>query len=141
MKTNELCNCSILRSSSSKITSIYDKALSNTGVKVTQYALLKYIYLMKSPNLNELSATLYQDRSTLGRNIRILERMKLVSINTGKDKRQVKIMLTNHGTVTLQEARKAWELIQKKIEIKLGKKKQEQLIEILNDIQSIELKL
>ena len=54
--------------------------------------------------------------------------MKLVSINTGKDKRQVQIMLTNHGTVTLQEARKAWELIQKKIEIKLGKKKQEQLI-------------
>ena len=141
MIANELCNCNILRNSSSKITSIYDKALSNTGVKVTQYALLKYIYLMKSPNLNELSATLYQDRSTLGRNIRILERMKLVSINIGKDKRQVQIMLTNHGTVTLQEARKAWELIQKKIEIKLGKKKQEQLIEILNDIQSIELKL
>ena len=32
-------------------------------------------------------------------------------------------------------------LFKKKIEIKLGKKKQEQLIEILNDIQSIELKL
>ena len=141
MVANELCNCNILRNSSSKITSIYDKALSDTGVKVTQYALLKYIYLMKSPNLNELSAALYQDRSTLGRNIRILERMKLVSINTGKDKRQVQIMLTNHGTVTLQEARKAWELVQKKIEIKLGKKKQKQLIEILNDIQSIELKL
>jgi DNA-binding MarR family transcriptional regulator len=141
MLANELCNCNILRNSSSKITSIYNKALSHTGVKVTQYALLKYVYLMKLPNLNQLSAASYQDRSTLGRNIRILERMKLVSINAGTDKRQVQIELTNHGTVTLKEARKAWELVQKKIELKLGKKKQEQLIEILKDIEAIELKL
>jgi DNA-binding MarR family transcriptional regulator len=141
MTANELCNCNILRNSSSKITSIYDKALSHTGVKVTQYGLLKYVYLLKSPNLSQLSAALYQDRSTLGRNIRILEGMKLVSINAGIDKRQVQIELTNYGVFTLKEARKAWELVQKKIELKLGKKKQEQLIEILKNIEAIELKL
>jgi DNA-binding MarR family transcriptional regulator len=96
---------------------------------------------LKSPNLSQLSAALYQDRSTLGRNIRILERMKLVSINAGIDKRQVQIELTNYGVFTLKEARKAWELVQKKIELKLGKKKQEQLIEILKNIEAIELKL
>jgi hypothetical protein len=67
--------------------------------------------------------------------------MKLVSINAGIDKRQVQIELTNYGVFTLKEARKAWELVQKKIELKLGKKKQEQLIEILKNIEAIELKL
>ena len=141
MKANELCNCNIIRNGSSKLTAIYDQALLSSGIRVTQYGLLKYIYLLKSPNLKQLASLLYQDRSTLGRNIRILERMKLVTLYSGKDKREVKIVLTNYGIVSLQKARKIWECIQKKIIFKLGKKKQDQLIEIMNDIQSIDLKL
>ena len=53
MVANELCNCNILRNSSSKITSIYDKALSHTGVKVTQYGLLKYCLLYTSDAADE----------------------------------------------------------------------------------------
>ena len=141
MKANELCNCNIIRNGSSKLTAIYDQALLSSGIRVTQYGLLKYIYLLKSPNLKQLGSSLYQDRSTLGRNIRILERMKLVTLNSGKDKREVKIILTKDGIVSLRKARKAWKCIQKKIIFKLGKEKQEQLIEIMNDIQSIDLKL
>ena len=122
MKANEICNCNIIRNGSSKLTAIYDQALLSSGIKVTQYGLLKYIYLLKSPSLKQLGSSLYQDRSTLGRNIRILERMKLVTLYSGKDKREVKIVLTNDGIVSLQKARKVWECIQKKIIFKLGKK-------------------
>ena len=70
---------------------------------------------MKSPNINELGSSLYQDRITLGRNTRILERMKLVTLYSWKDKREVKIVLTKNGIVSVQKARKAWQYIQEKI--------------------------
>ena len=139
MKANELCNCFILRKGASKLTAIYDKALSSAGVRVTQYALLKYIYLLKSPNLNQLAAASNQNRSTLGRNIRILERMKLVSLNAGKDKREIEIILTEYGLNTLHKARKVWEVTQKTISSKLSKEKQQQLIQLMNDIEAISL--
>jgi len=139
MKTNELCNCFILRKGASNLTFIYDKALSRSGIRVTQYALLKYIYLLSSPNLKQLATALNQNRSTVGRNIKILERIKLVSLKVGKDKRQIEIILTEHGLNTLHKARKAWEVMQKKISSKLGKEKQKQLIELMNDIKAISL--
>ena len=139
MKVNELCNCFILRKGASNLTFIYDKALLSTGIRVTQYALLKYIYLLNSPNLNQLATALNQNRSTVGRNIKILERIKLVSLKVGKDKRQIEIILTEHGLNTLHKARKAWEVMQKKISSKLGKEKQKQLIELMNDIKAISL--
>jgi len=139
MKTNELCNCFILRKGASNLTFIYDKALSRSGIRVTQYALLKYIYLLSSPNLKQLATALNQNRSTVGRNIKILERIKLVSLKVGKDKRQIEIILTEHGLNTLHKARKAWEVMNKTISSKLGKEKQQQLIELMNDIKAISL--
>ena len=139
MKTNELCNCFILRKGASNLTFIYDKALSRSGIRVTQYALLKYIYLLSSPNLKQLATALNQNRSTVGRNIKILERIKLVSLKVGKDKRQIEIILTEHGINTLHKARKAWEVMNKTISSKLGKEKQQQLIELMNDIKAISL--
>ena len=139
MKTGELCNCFILRKGASKLTSIYDEAILRTGVRVTQYSLLKYIYILKSPNINQLASALNQNRSNLGRNIRVLERMKLIGLKVGKDKREIEIILTKYGLNTLHKARKAWEVTQKKISSKLGKEKQEQLIELMNDIEAISL--
>ena len=139
MKTNELCNCFILRKGASNLTFIYDKALSSTGIRVTQYVLLKYIYLLNSPNLNKLATALNQNRSTVGRNIKILERIKLVYLKTGKDKRQIEIILTEFGLDTLHKAREAWEVMNKIISFKLGKEKQKQLIELMNDIKAISL--
>jgi len=139
MKDDELCNCFILRKGASNLSIIYDKALSSAGIRVTQYALLKYIFLLNSPNLNQLATALNQNRSTVGRNIKILERMKLVSLKIGKDKRQIEIILTEHGLNTLHKARKAWKVMNKTISSKLGKEKQQQLIELMNDIKAISL--
>ena len=60
------------------------------------------------------------------------------TLNVGKDKREVEIILTEHGLNTLHKARKAWEVYKKKYS-KLGKEKQEQLIELMNDIKAIDL--
>ncbi|MDB4238766.1 MarR family winged helix-turn-helix transcriptional regulator [Alphaproteobacteria bacterium] len=137
MVNNVLCNCGILRQSSQKLTAIYDEALKSSGLRVTQFAVLKNIHKLGKTSITELDTYLEQDRSTIGRNIRILEKIKVVSINKSSDKREFEILITKYGIECLQLARKSWEEINIKISSKLGKEKQKQMIEIMNVIQSI----
>ena len=73
------------------------------------------------------------NRSTLGRNIRILERKKFIRFNKGKDKREVEINITNDGIKIFKIARQSWKNINNQISKNLGKNKKKMLEEILND--------
>ena len=133
MKCDELCNCYILRTISTKITKIYDKALLESGLKITQYAIMKYISILKNSNLNKLSCSMGYNRSTLGRNIKILERKKLINLKKGNDKREIKIIITKNGVQVLKLANKCWDKINKKLTKKLGVNKKKMLAEIMDD--------
>ncbi len=133
MVVHEYCNCYVIRKISLKISKIYDNALKTSGLKITQYAILKYISILKKTNLKNLSTTMDYNRSTLGRNIRILERRKLIRFNKGKDKREVEIIITNDGIKIFKIARKSWKNINDQISKNLGKNKIKMLGEILND--------
>ena len=139
MDINEHCNCGMLRRTSSHITSLYNRALQGTGLKITQFSLLKYISLLKVTNLNGLNTILPQNRSTLGRNIRVIENQKFIKTTVGKDKREIRIEMTSLGSKVLNNTYLAWKNIDKKITLKLGKEKQEQLKKIMNDINNIKL--
>ena len=133
MIVNEFCNCYAFRQISSKMTKIYDEALLISGLKITQFAILKYINILKITNLNNLATSMSYNRSTLGRNIRILERKKLIYLNTGKNKREIEISMTNKGLKVLKVSRKCWEEINKQITKKLGINKKKMIDELMND--------
>ena len=133
MKCNELCNCYMVRTISTKITKIYDKALLESGLKITQYAIMKCIFILKNSNLNELSCSMGYNRSTLGRNIKILERKKLINLKKGNDKREIKIIITKNGVQVLKLANKCWAKINKELTKKLGVNKKQMLTEIMDD--------
>ena len=69
MDNKILCHCIALRQISLKLTKIYDEALIDTGIKITQYSLLKNIEKFSSPNINDLAISFQLDRSTLARNL------------------------------------------------------------------------
>ena len=133
MVNHEYCNCYIIRKISSKISKIYDNALKTSGLKITQYAILKYISILKKTNLKNLSIAMDYNRSTLGRNIRILERKKLIRFDKGKDKREVEITISNDGIKIFKIARQSWENINNQISENFGKNKIKMLEKILND--------
>ncbi len=110
-----LCNCIALRQIALKLTKIYDEALIDTGIKVTQYSLLKNIEKNGTPNIKNLAIATQLDRSTLARNLEKLERMKLVFLKFGDDKRNKILSLTSHGKQILIKANIAWEIIQDKV--------------------------
>ena len=133
MQKNEFCICYSIRTSSTKITKIYDKALLESGLKITQYAIMKCIFILKNSNLNELSCSMGYNRSTLGRNIKILERKKLINLKKGNDKREIKITITKNGVQVLKLANKCWAKINKELTKKLGVNKKQMLTEIMDD--------
>ena len=123
MDNKILCHCIALRKIALKLTKIYDEALIDTGIKITQYSLLKNIEKIGTPNIKNLAIATQLDRSTLARNLEKLERMKLVFLKFGDDKRNKILSLTSHGKQILIKANIAWEIIQDKVSKNLGEDK------------------
>ena len=72
------CACTRVRRAARAITGVYDEALRDTGLKVTQFAMLRTIGRMEGTSISELAAEMALDRSTFGRNLIPLTRRGLV---------------------------------------------------------------
>lgn len=115
-----LCLCSNARRAALALTSLYDEALAPHGLKVTQFSLLHAIKLREAPNLSALAAATGLDRSTLGRNLRVLDDLGLVALSPGDDQRDRVVRLTERGAATLRGATKAWLRLQDHLGRTLG---------------------
>lgn len=126
------CYCSLLRTATRRVGSLYDAALAPSGINIAQYSLLRTVERLQPVSLTELAASTELDRSTIGRNIRVLERLSLVKIGRGEeDQREAVVGLTGRGEALLGEAGPIWEACQQEIENRLGPVKVTALREIL----------
>lgn len=76
------------------------------------FRLLRRLEAAKSISITELAEIVGLDRSTLGRNLRVLRKQSLVEIGTGKDARSRHVSLTEVGRERLQEAVPLWQKAQ-----------------------------
>ena len=102
------CLCSNARRAALALTALYDEALAPHGLKVTQFSVLHAVKRRSSPNLSALAEATGLDRSTLGRNLRVLEGLGQVALSPGDDQRDRLVALTPAGEATLRAATKAW---------------------------------
>jgi len=73
------CVCISTRKAANALTNLYDGALAKSGIKVTQYSLLKKIHGSPEMTINELSKLTKLNRTTLTRNLAILEVTNLLN--------------------------------------------------------------
>ncbi len=114
------CLCSNARRAALALTSLYDEALAPHGLKVTQFSLLHAVKRRDAANLSEVAEATGLDRSTLGRNLRLLEAAGLVALAPGDDQRDRIVRLTARGAETLRAATKAWLRLQDSLTGALG---------------------
>ncbi|WP_411974187.1 MarR family winged helix-turn-helix transcriptional regulator [Sinorhizobium kummerowiae] len=125
----------MLRLATRRIGSVYDRALAPVGINIAQFSLLRTIQRRQPVSLTELARSVELDRSTLGRNVRVLERLGLAAMDRGKDDhREAAVKLTARGVDILQQAVPLWEDCQRKIETQLGPVKVTALQEILRSV-------
>lgn len=137
MPTKTNCTCVAVRRASQAITHFYDRVLEPSGLKVTQLSLLRAVGRLETANISSLAETLQLDRTTLGRNLTVLERDGLVSITPGVDSRTRIVALTEQGCVALERAAPLWDAAQARLVEQLGSERLQSLREMLSDIEAL----
>src|SRR5258708_23900668 len=120
---HEPCLCTSLRQSALAVTQIYDQALVPSGLKITMFRLLRRISHAGAPTISELARIVDLDRSTLGRNLRVLERLGLVRLDGGTDERSKVVSLTRKVKAAFDKALPLWEKAQNAMRSMLGGEK------------------
>src|ERR1700719_16427 len=134
------CNCLAVRQAARCITQFYDRYLAAAGLRTTQYGMLARLKRQGPMSINTLAAELVVDRTTLGRNIRPLERDGLVAIESDPSDGRSKILrLTKAGEARFQRAEKHWVEAQKRFERVYGGRQASQLRENLRALVASEL--
>ena len=128
------CLCTNLRRASRGISRHYDGALDGFGINVAQYSLLCNLKRLDQPSISTLAEAMGLDRSTLGRNLRVLEAAGLVKLAEGEDHRNRLVCLTKAGEERLDAARPAWEAAQQRLIDRLGEDRREQLLQLLDEL-------
>jgi DNA-binding MarR family transcriptional regulator len=133
------CFCQALRQAARHITEVYDRALEPTGLRTTQFSLLRT--LRKGPlAITALADAQALDRTTLNRTLAPLVRGGLISIVAGADDRRRRdVTLTPHGRARIAAAEHRWAHAQMELARSLGRKKSAQLRSLLETLSQNEL--
>lgn len=133
MLTSE-CICTHLRRAARGVSRHYDEALAGFGVNVAQFSLLRHLQRLDRPSITALAEAMGLERSTLGRNLRVLEADGLVAMGEGDDQRNRVVLLTVAGKQLLHVAHPAWEQAQKELVERLGVGQRDELVRLLEQL-------
>jgi DNA-binding MarR family transcriptional regulator len=129
------CNCLAVRQAARYVTQLYDRHLARSGLRTSQYGILARLQRLGPMTINELAAELVMDRTTLGRNIRPLERDGLITITPGRSDRRIKeLRLTGAGDERFRQSRHAWVKAQRDFETGFGPGRASELRELLRSL-------
>jgi DNA-binding MarR family transcriptional regulator len=110
------CLCDATRRAARAVTTIYDRALAVHGVSISQFTLLANLELRGPTSLGGLAKVLELDRTTLTRNLTLLEGKDWVqSRPAAKDSRSRVISATKAGRAALFAAYPAWRKAQDQV--------------------------
>jgi DNA-binding MarR family transcriptional regulator len=128
------CYCTSLRIAARKVTALYDAALAPVGVNVAQFGMLRRIDRAGEVSITDLARLCALDRSTTGRNVKVLERMGMVKTLPGQDQREASISLSRSGRRALAEGDRHWLSAQAQIEAKLGANRASALLDLAAEL-------
>ena len=128
------CLCTQLRRASRGVTRRYDDALAGVGLGAAQFSLLRHVQRLGRPSISALAEAMGLDRSTLGRNLRVLEEQGLVQLREGLDLRAREIRLTEAGLQRIEQALPLWEKAQCELNARLGAERRTELMKLLDEL-------
>ncbi|WP_131854082.1 MarR family winged helix-turn-helix transcriptional regulator [Bosea sp. BK604] len=114
------CICTTLRSASRRMAAFYDEVMAPVGVNIAQFSLMRTIKRAEPVTLTELGRLTELDRSTIGRNVRVIEKLGLVTLGRGKDQREAVVQITEAGQKVLDDGAPLWDGAQQTLDERLG---------------------
>jgi DNA-binding MarR family transcriptional regulator len=103
------------------ITAVYDDALAEVGLKVSQFSVLNAVASREDTRPAELAKFLEMDESTLSRNVARMCTRGWLRLEPGEDdRRSHQITITDMGKALLRKSYPAWQQAQSQVAHKLG---------------------
>ncbi len=128
------CLCTQLRRASRGVTRRYDDALAAVGLGAAQFSLLRHVQRLGQPSISALAEAMGLDRSTLGRNLRVLEEQALLQLSEARDLRAREVSLTDAGERRIAQALPLWEQVQQELNLQLGEGRRVELMQLLETL-------
>jgi len=108
------CACATVRRAARLLTQLYDEELRES-VQASQFALLSA--LEKRPGCNQaiLSRALAFDKTTLSRNLSLMQKKGWIRVAAAEDRRERGFCLTAAGKKLLERAQPGWQRAQNRL--------------------------
>ena len=114
------CFCLASRQAARKITRLYDGYMQKSGIRVTQFTILSQLMLRGEMTIGKLAGILGMERTTLTRNLTLLEQQKWISIKPGEDPRSRMIGIATQGRGMVRRGFPFWAEAQAQVGKLLG---------------------
>jgi DNA-binding MarR family transcriptional regulator len=131
------CACFKVRKAARAVTKLYEEVLRPIGLRSTQFSLLMATRILGPVTVVKLAQATVIDRTTLTRNLQILEKRGLIEIEPGEDRREREVTLTAAGMAGLAKAIPLWEEAQDRVRQGLGEEKMRNLMDDLSEMISL----
>jgi DNA-binding MarR family transcriptional regulator len=131
------CACGNLRKAARAVTQVYDEVLRPTGLRVTQFGILGATKAMEPVTLTRLADATVTDRTTLTRNLKLLEKRGLIRVQMGNDRREREVTLTAQGREALASGLPLWQKAQTRVIQGLGEEQWNALRDGLSAVVSL----
>jgi len=107
------CLCLASRRAARRITRTFDRELRPYGLRTTQFTILVMLSLRGATSIGDLAESLGAERTTLTRNLALIEKAGWVKIEPGEDDARSRIVtVTDQGRVAVEKAFPGWRKVQ-----------------------------
>ena len=128
------CACFNLRKVTRAVTQLYNEMLRPAGLRGTQFSLLVVVRMAGPVGVTHLAELTVMDRTTLTRNLELLQEQGLIEIAAGTDRRSRIVTITAEGNAAIAEALPFWKKAQSHVVNSLG---QERWADMLTDLREL----
>lgn len=134
LEMTRFCMCASVRRAGRALTNLYDGILAPSGLRVTQFSLLAHLARTDEATVTHLAEVRAMDRTTLTRNLALLERDGYVTVGAGTDRRTRVVRITDVGRAAMERALPYWREAQTHVAAELGG---ERFGTILNQMEAV----
>jgi DNA-binding MarR family transcriptional regulator len=131
------CVCARLRRASRALTQRYDDLMAPSGLRVTQFSLLRTLARRGTLRMSVLAQALLLDRTALSRTLDPLVARGLVAVVAGRDARTREVSLTSAGARAVRGAERHWQRAQDEVTAWIGPARLGTLVATLADVERL----
>jgi DNA-binding MarR family transcriptional regulator len=117
-----------IRKAARAVTQLYDERMRPFGLRSTQLPILGKTLILEPVTVTHLAEATVTDRTTLTRNLRLLEQQGLIQVDMGHDRREREVRLTDRGREVLAHVYPIWKEVQAEVAQRFGSARLAQLL-------------